>query len=275
MKSDVPLLLYLRASYDILAMVRKPVRTKWNILLDDRPTSNVPRIKFSHMFSDQCGIDTANRILDVGCGTGSYTQLVDREGCIGIDLDINGVKVAKKHCRKSDFIVCSATTLPFRDNVFDYACMWGVFEELPLGSETHAMNEIKRILVGNGTYLLSVYTDHILSKLFDPAYLFGGVRHYNAERFMRLLSDMGFNITKYTIRGQLNTLVAIFLVYFYKHILRKKEDRVKRFFERKSLQEIERKEKGIVYTFIAASKSYLSSTSALYVNNKGLKVSNE
>jgi hypothetical protein len=120
-----------------------------------------------------------------------------------------------------------------------------------------------------------MYTDHILSKLFDPAYLFGGVRHYNVKRFVGLLSDMGFIVTRYTIRGQLHTLVAIFLVYFYKHILRKKEDRVKRFFERKSLQEIRRKEKGIVYTFIAASKSYLSSTPAVYVNNKGLNVSNE
>jgi ubiquinone/menaquinone biosynthesis C-methylase UbiE len=244
-------------------MVRKPARTTWNLLLDDRPTSNVPRIKFSFMFSDQCGINTASRILDIGCGTGSYTQLVDREGCIGIDLDINGLIVAKKHCSKSDFILCSATNLPFRDNVFDYACMWGVFEELPSGLETHAMREIRRILVGNGTYLLSMYTDHILSKLFDPAFLFG-VRHYNVKRFMGLLSDMGFSVTRYTIRGQLHTLVAIFLVYFYKHILRKKEDRVKRFFEQKSMQEIERKENGIVYTFIAASKSCINSTPAAY-----------
>jgi ubiquinone/menaquinone biosynthesis C-methylase UbiE len=235
-------------------MVRKPARTTWNILLDDRPTSNVPRIKFSYEFSDQCGVKSANHILDVGCGTGSYTQLVDREGCIGIDLDINGLIVAKKHCRKSEFIACSATNLPFRNNVFEYACMWGVFEELPAGLETHAMKEIRRILLGNGTYLLSVYTDNVLSKLFDPAFLFGGVRHYNVKRFMGLLSDIGFNITRYTIRGQLYTLMAIFLVYFYKHILRKKEDRIKRFFERKSMQEIDRKKKGIVYTFIAASK---------------------
>jgi ubiquinone/menaquinone biosynthesis C-methylase UbiE len=235
-------------------MVRQPTRTTWNVLLDDRPTSNVPRIKFSYSFSDECGINDSKHILDVGCGTGSYTQLVDREGCIGVDLDLNGLIVARKHCRKSEFIVCSATNLPFRDNVFDFACMWGVLEELPAGSETYAMKEIRRVLLGNGTYLLSVYTDHILSKLFDPAFLFGGVRHYNVKRFTGLLSEMGFNITRCTIRGQLHSLVAIFLVYFYKHILRKKEDRVKRFFEKKSMQEIYRKDKGIVYTFIAASK---------------------
>jgi ubiquinone/menaquinone biosynthesis C-methylase UbiE len=235
-------------------MVRQPTRTTWNILLDDRPTSSVPRIKFSYSFSEQCGIDAAKHILDVGCGTGSYTQLVDREGCVGIDLDINGLIVAKKHCRKSEFIVCSAANLPFKNDVFDYACMWGVFEELPAGLETRAMKEIRRVLLGNGTYLLSVYTDHILSKLFDPAFLFGGVRHYNVKKFMGLLSDMGFNISRYTIRGQLHTLVAIFLVYFYKHILHKKEDMVKRFFETKSMQELYQKEKGIVYTFVAASK---------------------
>lgn len=58
-----------------------------------------------------------------------------RDGCVGLDLDINGLIVAKKHCRKSEFITCSATNLPFRDGVFEYACMWGVFEELPAGLE--------------------------------------------------------------------------------------------------------------------------------------------
>lgn len=236
-------------------MTRKPARTAWNTLLDDRPTSNVPRIKFSYAFSEQLGINRANHVLDIGCGTGSYTRLIDKDGCVGVDLDINGLIVAKKHCRKSDFIVCSATNLPFRDKVFDYACMWGVFEELPLGLEKQAMIEIRRTLFTNGIYLLSVYSDHILSKLFDPAFLFGGVRHYNATRFMKLLSEMGFIVSEYTIRGRIYTLVAVFLVYFYKHILHRKEGQIKKFIEQRSMNEINQKKNGIVYTFIAASRS--------------------
>jgi ubiquinone/menaquinone biosynthesis C-methylase UbiE len=234
---------------------RKPAITSWNTTLDDRPTSNVPRIKFSYDFSQQFGVNQANHVLEIGCGTGSYTRLVDREGCVGVDLDINGLTVAKNFCSKTSFIRCSATNLPFRDDVFDCVCMWGVYEELPAGFERQAMIEVRRILFAKGTYFLSIYSDTMLSKLFDPAFLFGGVRHYNAMRFMDLLSETGFKISSYTIRGRINTLVSVFLVYFYKHILHKKEGKVKTFFEQRSLNEITNKENGIVYTFIAASKS--------------------
>jgi ubiquinone/menaquinone biosynthesis C-methylase UbiE len=236
-------------------MTKKPTRTAWNTLLDDRPTSNVPRIKFSYAFSKQWGVNRANHLLDIGCGTGSYTQLIDKDGCIGVDLDINGLLVAKRYCKKSDFIVCSATNLPFRNNVFDYAFMWGVFEELPIGLEKQTMTEIRRILYADGIYLLSVYSDHVLSKLFDPAFLFGGVRHYNATKFMKLLSDMGFIVSEYTIRGRIYTLMAVFLVYFYKHILHRKDGQIKRLIEQRSMNEISQKGNGIVYTFIAALRS--------------------
>lgn len=235
-------------------MFREPTRTTWNTLLDDKPTSNTPRIKFSYAFSEGYSVKGANHILEIGCGTGSFTQLIDREGCVGVDIGMNGLKVAKTYCRKSEFIACSATNLPFRDNVFDYTCMWGVFEELPLGLERLAIMEVRRILLKNGIYLLSVYSDHILSKLFDPAFIFGGVRHYNASRFMKLLSDMGFRIIKFTIRGQLYTLMAIFSFYFYKHLLHMKESKLRSFLEAKSMEEIYHKQAGVVYTFIAASK---------------------
>jgi ubiquinone/menaquinone biosynthesis C-methylase UbiE len=240
----------------VITMVRKPTRTTWNTQLDDRPTSNVPRIKFSYDFSNEYGVKNARHMLEVGCGTGSYTKLVDREGCIGIDLEINGLIVAKRHCQKSDFIVCSTTNLPFRNSTFDCVCMWGVLEELPVGLEKQATTEIKRILLTNGIYLVSVYSDHFLSKLFDPAFLVGGVRHYNIDGFMNLLLDMGFRIDKCTVRGRFYTLVSIFLVYFYKHILHKKEGQIKRFIEKKSMQEMDHNDNGIVYSFIAATKGH-------------------
>ena len=227
--------------------------TNWNPIFDDRPTSNVPRIKFSYTFSKD-HIVKGNHVLDIGCGTGSYTNLIDSKHCIGIDLDIQALKIAKRYCMSSEFVVCSALNLPFRNQTFDVICMWGVFEEIPPRAEVQAIIEVRSMLVPNATFLLSAYNDHIISKLMDPAFIFRGVRHYNARKFLKLICELGFNIDKYTIRGRFYTLVSIFLFYFYKHILHKKDGKLKTFFDRKSENEIFFNDKGVVYLFVAARK---------------------
>ena len=189
----------------------------------------------------------------MGCGTGSFTYIVDREGCVGIDLHINALKTAKKYCKCSEFIVSSAFNLPFRDETFNIVFMWEVFEEIPVQSETLVIYEIRRLLSKNGYFLLSFSNDHMISNMLDPAFIFRGFRHYNTDKFMKLISEAGLNITSHTIRGFLYTLISNFLVFFYKHILHKKEGKTKEFFDSKSAEELN-KENGIVYTFIVARK---------------------
>jgi ubiquinone/menaquinone biosynthesis C-methylase UbiE len=233
--------------------MRKTIKTtRWNPTFDSEPTSNIPRMVIGHSLAKNhlCNV---NRILDVGCGTGSYTHIVDREGCVGIDLDINALKIAKKYCKYSEFIVSSAFSLPFRDETFDIIFMWEVFEEIPVQSETLAIYEIRRLLLKNGYFLLSFSNDHIISNMLDPAFIFRGFRHYNTDKFMKLISEAGLIITSHTIRGLLYTLISNFLVFFYKHILHKKEGKTKEFFESKSAEEL-KKDNGIVYTFIVAKK---------------------
>jgi len=234
-------------------MPKNPITTNWNVKFDDRPTSYVPRIKYSHKFSRKYLVNR-DLILEIGCGTGSFTRLVNRTGCIALDQDINSVKIAKKYCSNSDFIVASAMNLPFREETFNLVCMWGVFEEIPKGGEKQIITEIKKILTLNGAFLLSVYGNHFISKILDPAFIFRGIRHYDLKKFLNLIQERGLFIDEYTIRGNLNTIVAIFLVYFYKHILKKKEGVIKNYFDKKSDMEFDSGKKGFVYIFIAASK---------------------
>jgi SAM-dependent methyltransferase len=98
-------------------------KIKWDPVVDDRPNTLSPRIKFSLKFTKENITNPSGNILDLGCGTGSYTYLVDRDGCIGIDLDINALKIAKKYCKKSEFIVSSASNIPIRDEIFDVIFM--------------------------------------------------------------------------------------------------------------------------------------------------------
>lgn len=234
-------------------MPKNPVPTNWNPSFDDKPTSDVPRIKFSRNFSEKY-LDKKSSILEVGCGIGSYTRFIDRKGCYAIDLDINAIRIAKKYCVYPDFIVASALDLPFKNDTFESVCMWGVFEEIPRGGENEIVVGIQKILKTDGVFLLSVYTDHLISKLFDPAFIFRGVRHYDQESFLNLIRDSGMIVKEYTVRGGVNTIISNFLVYFYKHFLKKKEGSFKKYFDNKSTKEINLNENGLIYLYVAASK---------------------
>jgi ubiquinone/menaquinone biosynthesis C-methylase UbiE len=234
--------------------MRRTIKTtRWNTIYDSEPTSGIPRMVFGHCLAKDY-VRYANRILDVGCGTGSYTNIVDREGCIGVDLDINALKVAKKYCKDSEFIVSSALNLPFRDGIFEVIFMWEVFEEIPVQAEPQVTYEINRLLIRNGVFFVSFADSNVLSNMLDPGFIFRRFRHYDTDKFVRLASETGLRVIICTIRGSTYTIVSNFLVYFYKHILHRKRGKVKQFFDNKSSEELTGKKEGIVYTFIAARK---------------------
>jgi len=232
---------------------KKPAITNWDHFYDNQPDSNVPRISFNRNFSTKY-LEKKRLILEVGCGTGSFTKLIDRQGCFGLDLNFNAIKIAKQHCTCSEFIVASAVNLPFKDEVFDFICVWQVFEELPIGDEIRAMDEIQRTLTRDASFLLSACNDHLFANIFDPPFIFSGYRHYNLKKLLELISKSKLIVSEYTIRGGLNTLVSNFLFFFYKHILNKKEGQIKNFFERKSADEFNSSMHGIVYIYIRANK---------------------
>lgn len=228
--------------------------TNWQQDFDDRPTSDVPRIRFSEKFCASY-LEDRHLMLEIGCGTGSYTRLVDRKGHVAVDLDLGAVKVAKRFCKNTNFVVASAFNLPFRGQIFDLICIWGVFEEIPVKTESMLLAEVYRTLKLKAVLVLSTYNDHIISKILDPAFIFRGVRHYNLKQFTKLISEYGFVVRDYTIRGGLNTAIDIFLFYFNKHVLKRRDTIIKKYFEKKSAHEINSNKNGIVYIYIVASKN--------------------
>jgi ubiquinone/menaquinone biosynthesis C-methylase UbiE len=234
-------------------MPKIPMTTNWHTNFDNSPTSEAPRIRFSEKFGAPY-LEKRTMILEIGCGTGSYTRLIDRSGYIALDIDINIIKIAKKYCINSEFIVASALNLPFKKEIFDLICTWAVFEEIAKGTEKQMVVEIERTLTSNAAFLLSAYNDNIVCKILDPAYVFRGFRHYNLKKFLSLFSECGLFVNEYVVCGGFNTLVANFLVYFYKHVLKRKEGWLKNFFDKKSINELNSNENGIVYIFMAGYK---------------------
>lgn len=236
-------------------MKRKTVTTIWNPSFDDKPTSDTPRIKFSEKFSVKY-LEKRNLILEIGCGTGSFTRLIDRKGCLGLDLDMNALRIANKYCANSEFVVASALYLPFRDKIFEVAFMWEVIEYIEKNAEKNAIQEIHRALIPGANFLLSAPNSHLIYNLTDPDYiLFRRQRHFKIESLIGILTGTGFSIKQQTIRGGWKSIIAMNIFYFHKHFLHKKGGRLQSFFDKKSEEELSSNNNGITNIFIVAQKN--------------------
>lgn len=116
------------------------------------------------------------KLLDVGCGTGSLLivakKLYPQITAIGIDIDEKILKIAKNKIRKEnlkiEFIKTSSGKLPFKDLEFDVVVSSLVFHHLPLDLKIKTIREIKRILKKGGQFLLVDFgkTDDLWINIF-------------------------------------------------------------------------------------------------------------
>ena len=69
------------------------------------------------------------KILDIGCGTGKYGELMKKNGykVIGIDRSKNQIQQAKQLI---EAYIANATKLPFEDNYFDSCTMIMMLQQL-------------------------------------------------------------------------------------------------------------------------------------------------
>jgi SAM-dependent methyltransferase len=88
--------------------------------------------------------------LDIGCGTGAFTQhltLIGLRG-IGLDISINNIRSASSKLPEVAFTVGDTEILPFRDNEFDTVTLSGILHHLPCLEK--ALGESYRVLKPEG-----------------------------------------------------------------------------------------------------------------------------
>ena len=88
-------------------------------------------------------------ILDVGCGlepiTGRFPRIY--ADLIGLDKDRRCVRIGKENA-SSSFVLADATSMPFKDESFDFAFCNDVLEHVR--EDAKLIQELLRILVRNG-----------------------------------------------------------------------------------------------------------------------------
>jgi SAM-dependent methyltransferase len=105
---------------------------------------------------DALGPYKEQRVLDIGCGAGTFAFHACGSGadCLGIDYSLESVKVAKDLCgrfqRNARFMVSDACNLPFADGCFDAVVAADFIEHVTLNDKDKILKEIKRVLKPEG-----------------------------------------------------------------------------------------------------------------------------
>lgn len=79
------------------------------------------------------------RVLDYGCGLGSYRRRLERRGAEWVGLELTGPAAS---------VIGDGNALPFTDGVFDAVLCAAVLEHMPEPDQT--MREIRRVLADGG-----------------------------------------------------------------------------------------------------------------------------
>lgn len=111
-------------------------------------------------------LNTGERIVDIGCGTGEFAPLFPIERYDGIDLDPANIAYAKRHYPHR-FQVGDALTLPFPDASFDAALICGVLHHLSDNDARAALAEVRRVLKPSGRALVmeDTKTERLVSRM--------------------------------------------------------------------------------------------------------------
>jgi SAM-dependent methyltransferase len=165
------------------------------------------------------------RIVDVGCWTGGMLKLLvplEPAELMGIDVAGPWIHAAEEAVPSARFLeVATLTDLPASlERHFDVVMLLETIEHLPRGTETSALRSLASLLAPDGYLLLSTPAAGISAPL-DPAWFLVGHRHYRLVTLTKLFSSAGLEVRRVYYSGNFWTSLDTFMLYFWKHVLRR------------------------------------------------------
>jgi 2-polyprenyl-3-methyl-5-hydroxy-6-metoxy-1,4-benzoquinol methylase len=174
------------------------------------------------------------RVLEIGCGLGSHSQLLAEAGCklTSIDLTPRAVMLTTRrlalHHLLADVREMDAERMDFGDSEFDFVWSWGVIHHS--AHTDQIVRQVARVLKPGGEFRLMVYNrrafdtytkvvrglmtgkpfrgmsmDDILS-FYTDGYL---ARFYTRRQLAELIEDNGLQNERISVLGQTSELVPL------------------------------------------------------------------
>lgn len=109
--------------------------------------------KIIHTLETLLALAPGARLLDLGCGSGIFTQLLKARGydCIGLDLSQKLLGLGKKATPSIPYIQADVEALPFATNSVDYVILSCLLHHLP--NPERCAQEVSRVLKPNGKFV--------------------------------------------------------------------------------------------------------------------------
>jgi len=156
--------------------------------------------RLAEAFATFAGVSDGERLLDVGCGTGSLTfklrELAPSARIVGIDVAESYLEFARSRARDPNitFQWADATDLPFGDGEFDRALSLLVLQFVP--DSAGVVSELRRVVRPGGVVAACVWDN------------FGGMPH--TRLFFDVAAALGYDQKRSLIRpltapGELET----------------------------------------------------------------------
>lgn len=109
------------------------------------------------------------KILDIGCGTGKYGEMMQENGykVVGIDKSKTQINQAKQLMEAYEG---DATNLPFEDESFDVCTMIIMLQQLSKKDRIKAFKEVHRVLKTNGILIIKTCSHEDLQYRFTAKF---------------------------------------------------------------------------------------------------------
>jgi ubiquinone/menaquinone biosynthesis C-methylase UbiE len=173
--------------------------------------------RLAEAFVNLTGLKPGARVIDLGCGSGTFTALLARAGydCVGLDISAKLLEVGRRKHPQIEFVAGDIEHLPFPAESFDGALLSGVVHHFP--DPSPCAKETFRLLRPRGRFLafdpnrmnpfMWLYRDRA-SPFYSSVGVTPNERPVLAREVRVTFARAGFSVTSHYLSGLAYRYVA-------------------------------------------------------------------
>ncbi len=147
------------------------------------------------IISDLLSDIPTSQMLDIGCGTGHWSEFFIKKGfkVKGIDVSEAMLKVAQKKNMNAEFFLANSEQLPFENESYNFISSITMLEFVE--NQTKAIEELHRVLAKNGNLIIGALNKNsVIAKISKSDEVFKSAVFFDLEDLKNKFNK--FEITK-------------------------------------------------------------------------------